>query len=131
MFGKIKKAANAVSETMGDAVGAGFDRLKGPLEDLTSASGAFEQLGYRVGQIELEFSLPPHIIVHFLHETSVGDEAFQAVLANNAENRTFCIVVGLLRQTNHLIDRVKIKGRRLCEVEVSLGIIPSVKLKYS
>jgi hypothetical protein len=131
MLNRIKQAASSAAGSVGDAVTAGFDRLKKPLEDLTASSEALEQLGYKLGQIELEFSLPPHVIVHLLRETVVHDEAFQAALANHADNRTFCIVAGLLRQANHLVDRVAVKGRRMCEVEVSLGIIPSVKLKYA
>jgi hypothetical protein len=142
MLDKIKRAANAVSGTMGDAVSAvsstvtdtissGFEKLQGPVNDLAAASDAMTKIGYRIGEIELEFTLPPRIIVHLHREASVHDEAFQAVLANNADNRTFCIVVAMLRQTNRVMDRVQIKGRRLHEVEVSLGLIPSVKLKYA
>jgi hypothetical protein len=131
MLDKIKKAAGAVTGTMTDALGAGFEKLKAPLDDLAGSSEALEQLGYRVGDIELEFSLPPRIILHLLRERVVSDEAFQAALANHAANRTFCLVAGLLRQTNRVVDRVQIKGRRLHEVEVALGIIPSVKLKYA
>ncbi len=130
MFNKIKNAASAVSGTMSDALGAGFERLKAPLDELAGSSEALEQLGYRVGEIELEFTLPPRIIVHLLRESIVHDEAFQAALANHASNRTFCLVVGLLRQANRVVDRVPIKSRLLREVEVALGIIPSVKLKY-
>jgi hypothetical protein len=131
MFDKIKQAAGAVTGTMTDVLGAGFEKLKGPLDELAGSSEALEKLGYRVGEIELEFSLPPRILVHLLRESVVHDEAFQAALANHADNRTFCLVVGLLRQTNRVVDRVPIKGRRLREVEVALGIIPSVKLKYA
>jgi hypothetical protein len=131
MFSSIKKAASAVSGTVGDAFNAGFEKLKVPLDELASASGALASLGYRVGDIDLEFTLPPRIVVHLHHEAVVGDEAFQAALANHADNRTFCLVASLLRQTNRTVDRVQLKGRRLAEVELALGIIPSVKLKYS
>jgi hypothetical protein len=131
MFERIKKAASVVSAPLSDAVGAGFEKLKAPLDELSLASGALAEVGYSVGEIELEFSLPPRIIVHLHRETTVHDEAFQAALANHADNRTFCIVVGLLRQANRVVDRVQIKGRRLHEVEVALGLIPSVKLKYA
>jgi hypothetical protein len=142
MLDRIKKAANAVSGTVGDAVGAvsstvsdavssGFEKLQGPLNDLAGTPEAMAKIGYRIGDIELEFTLPPKIIIHLHREAIVHDEAYQAVLANNADNRTFCIVVGLLRQTNRIIDKVQIKGRRLHAVEVSLGLIPSVKLKYA
>jgi hypothetical protein len=131
MLDKIKKAAGVVAGTMTDALGAGFDKLKGPLDELAASSEALEKLGYRVGEIELEFSLPPRIIVHLVREAVVSDEAFQAALANNAANRTFCLVTGLLRQANRVVDKVQIKGRRMSEVEVGLGIIPSVRLKYA
>jgi hypothetical protein len=131
MLSSIMKAASAVSGTVTDAFGAGFEKLKGPLDDLASASDALGSLGYRIGDIELEFTLPPRIIVHLHREATVGDEAFQAALANHADNRTFCLVATLLRQTNRTVDRVQIKGRRLAEVEVALGLIPSVKLKYA
>jgi hypothetical protein len=131
MLNRIKQVASSVSESVGDVLNVGFDRVKKPLDDLAATSGSLEQLGYKVGQIELEFSLPPHLIVHLLRERIVHDEAFQAALANHADNRTFCIVANMLRQANQMVDRVPVQGRRLCEVEVSLGIIPSVKLKYA
>jgi hypothetical protein len=131
MFGHFKKAARAVKDKVGDLLGAGFDKLKAPLEELSASSGELEKVGYRVGEIELECSLPPRIILHLIRQADATDEAFQAVLANQAGNRTFCTLVGLLRQTNRMLTTVSLKGRRLHEVEVGLGLIPSVRLKYA
>jgi hypothetical protein len=131
MFGKLRTATQVVKDKVGDALGMGWDKVKAQLDDLAQASGALEQVGYKIGDIDLEFTVPPRVHIHLTREAAVHDEVFQAVLANNAGNRTFCLVVGLLRQTNRLLDKVTIKGRRLREVEVGLGLIPSVKLKYA
>jgi hypothetical protein len=131
MLGKIGQAAKAVTDKVGDVFGAGFDKVKAQLDELAAASGALAQVGYRFGDIDVEVSIPPRLTVHLIREHDATDEAFQAVLANNAGNRTFCIVVGLLRQANRLVSRVTIKGRRLHAVEVGLGLIPSIKLKYA
>jgi hypothetical protein len=130
MFTQIKKAANAVAESMTDAVSAGFDKLQAPLNDLAATSDSLATIGYRLGDVELELTIPPRIAVHLHREKRVHDEAFQGVLANNQGNRTLCTVVRLLWQTNRVIDRMPLKGRQLHEVEIGLGLIPSVKLKY-
>jgi hypothetical protein len=131
MLGKIKQAAQAVTGAVSDTVGNGLDKLQGQVEEFLAASQSLPHVGYRVGDIELEVSLPPRFIVHFSREGSAPDEAFQAVLANHRDNRTFCLVVNLLRQANRLLDKVKMPNRRLYDVEVSLGIIPGVRLRYA
>ena len=131
MLDKIKSAARAVTDKVGDFVGAGWDRLKAQVDELAAASPALEQVGYRVGEIELELAFPPRLIVHLSRFADAHDEAFQAVLANHSGNATFCAVVRLLRQTNRMLGKVQIKGRRLREVEVSLGLPPAVRVKYA
>jgi hypothetical protein len=131
MLDRIRGAAKAVTDKVGDVLGAGWDRLKGQIDELAAASPALGQIGYRIGEIDLEFTIPPRLVVHLARFADAGDEAFQAVLANHADNATFCAVVRLLRQTNRVLGRVQIKGRRLREVEVSLGLPPSVRARYA
>jgi hypothetical protein len=129
-IGTIRTATQAIKDRVGDALGMGWEKVKGQLDELAQSSAAMEQVGYKIGDIDLEFTVPPRVHVHLTREADINDEVFQAVLANNAGNRTFCLVVGMLRQTNRLLGGVTIKGRKLREVEVGLGLIPSVKLKY-
>ena len=104
-----RKRQNAVSGTVGDAVGdevssTVMQRVKLGIREVTRAlerpighvGGDGEDRLSHPGEIELEFTLPPRIIVHLHRESSAHDEAFQAVMANNADNRTFCIVASLL-----------------------------------
>jgi hypothetical protein len=131
MLERIKGAAKSVKDKVGGLVGGGLDTLKGQVEELSDASPALAQLGYHLAEIDLELGILPRVVVHLGRDQAVTDEAFQAVLANHAEKRTFCILVGLLRQANALVDKVQFKGRCLSGVEVSLGLPPSLKLKYT
>jgi hypothetical protein len=77
MLGKIKGAAKAVASVAGGTLGAGFEMLKAPLEELSAASPELERIGYRVREIELVCALLPRIVVHLSREATVHDEPFQ------------------------------------------------------
>jgi hypothetical protein len=64
-------------------VGSGVERVQAQVEEFSAAAQALEQVGYRLGEVELELSIPPRFIVHLHREAGVTDEAFQAVLANS------------------------------------------------
>jgi hypothetical protein len=130
MLGRIKDAARAVAGMAGDTLGAGFDKLRGPLDDLSAASHEFERIGYRLQEIEVVCTLLPRIVVYLSREASVNEDVFGAVLAAQAENQTFQTVAGLLRHVDRLLDRVKVKGRRCTGLAVELGVPPCLRLMY-
>jgi hypothetical protein len=131
MFGKIKDAARVVASVAGETIGAGFETLKGPLDELSAASPDLERIGYRVKEIELVCSLLPRIVVYLARDGAVSEETVQAVLAAHPGNRTFSTLVGLLRQADRLLDRVKLKGRRCTGLAVELGVPPCVRVMYT
>ncbi len=130
MFAKIKDAARAVASVAGDSLGAGLEKLKGPLDELSAASPAFERIGFRIREIELVCSLLPRIVVYLDREASVSEDVYQAVLAAHPDNQTFRSVAGLLRQADRLLDKVEIKGRRCTGLAVELGVPPCLRLMY-
>jgi hypothetical protein len=131
MFGKIKATAKAVAGRTGDVLAAGFEKLKGPVDELSAASPDLEQVGYQVAEIELECGLIPRVIVHLSRQFDAGPEAFQAALASHAGNRTFCSLVRLLRQAERVVGKVQFRGRRCTGLAVELGIPPCVRLRYA
>jgi hypothetical protein len=130
MLDKLKSAAMAVSNLAGDALTAGVEKLKGSLDELSAASGDLEQVGYRIGQIELVASIPPRIVL-FLTRLGTGTtEAYQAILARHANNTTLRTVVSMLQLGDKLIERVPLKGRRCTQLVVELSVPPTVRLVY-
>ena len=88
MLDKIKSAAKAVADIAGDTVGAGFEKVKGPLNELSAGAPDLERVGYRVGEIEVVLTLPPRLVLYLSREAPATEEAFQALLANYANNQT-------------------------------------------
>jgi hypothetical protein len=131
MFGKIKSAVQAVAGAASDAVGAGFEKLKAPLDELSAVSPELERVGYTVREIELVAALLPRIVIHFTRGTPAGEEAYQALLANHPNNGTLGTVVGLLRQADRLLVKVELKGRRCTGLAVELGIPPCLRMMYT
>ncbi|MFL6111156.1 MAG: hypothetical protein ACJ786_07380 [Catenulispora sp.] len=123
--------ARAVADRAGGALAAGAETLKGSVGELTAAGPDLERVGYRLGDVELVVTIVPRLVVYLTRVAAVGDEAFQAVLADHPNERTFRTLVGLLRQANRILGRVELRGRRCTGLTVELGVPPAIRLVYA
>jgi hypothetical protein len=124
-------AAGAVAGAAGDLFNAGIDKLKEWVDDISAASPQLQAVGYRVADIQLELSLTPRVVVELVREADVPDEAFQAVLANHAANKTLGTLVRMIQQARRVEKRVPLKGRRFRSLEVELGLPPAARMRYA
>jgi hypothetical protein len=135
MLKKIKDAAGAAASAMGNAVsgilGAGVDKLTGWVDDIAAASPHLQAVGYRVGNLKLELSLTPRVIVELVKEADVPDEAFQAVLANHPGNKTLRTLVKMIQQARRVEAKIRLTGHRFVALEVELGLPPAVRMRYA
>src|SRR5437764_9234743 len=97
MFRRIRSAVGAVTGLAGDAMAAGVEKCKMPLDELAAAAPALEQLGYRVREIELELGISPRILIHLDRDHAPGAEAFQAAQANFAGRKTILTLLKLIQ----------------------------------
>jgi hypothetical protein len=130
LFKKAKDAAGALAGKAGEVLGAGVDKLKTVIDEVSASSPYLREVGYTLSEIELQLSLIPCVILHLLKERDVPDEAFDAVLTNHADRKTLCTVVRLVRQANYVQEKIQLKSRRFKELEVTLSLPPSLRLKY-
>src|SRR5262245_27167610 len=128
MFDRIKSAVGAVRELAQDAVEAGVEKSKAQLDELAAVAPALEQLGYRIGEIELAVSVPPSILVHMTRESAPSAEAFQAAQANFAGRSTILTVLKLIQLAEWTQAKVPLKGRRYVGLVAELGLPPVVRL---
>jgi hypothetical protein len=135
MLNKIKDAAGAAASAVGNAVsgvfGAGVDKLAGWVDDIAAASPHLQSVGYRVGNLQLELSLTPRVIVELIKEADVHDEAFQAVLANHPTNKTLRTLVKMIQQARRVEKKIHLTGHRFAALEVELGLPPAVRMRYA
>jgi hypothetical protein len=130
VFDKVKAAAGAVANKAGDILNYGIDKVKAVMDEIAATSPYLQEVGYRVTDLELEVAISPKVIVHLVREAEVSEEAFEASLATHAESKTFCTLVKLLRQANHIQAKIQPKDRIFKGLEVCLGIPPSFRMKY-
>jgi hypothetical protein len=135
MLNKIKDvagaAASAVGNTLSGIFGAGVDKVAGWVDDISAASPHLRAIGYRVRNLQLELSLTPRVIVELVKEAEVPDEAFQAVLANHAGNKTLVTLVKMIQQARRAEAKIRLTGHRYVALEVELGLPPAVRMKYA
>jgi hypothetical protein len=135
VLNKIKNAAGAAASAVGSAVsgilGAGVDKLAHWVDEISAASPHLRAVGYRVGNLQLELSLTPRVIVELVKEADVHDEAFQAVLANHAGNKTLCTLVKMIQQARRVEAKIRLTGHRFAALEVELGLPPGMRMRYA
>jgi hypothetical protein len=135
MLNKIKDAAGAAASAVGNAVsgifGSGVDKLAEWVDDISAASPHLRAVGYRVGDLKLELSLTPRVVVELIKEADVHDEAFQAVLANHSGNKTLYTLVKMIQQARRVEAKIRLKEHRFVALEVELGLPPAVRMRYA
>ncbi|MCI0463708.1 MAG: hypothetical protein L0Z62_42780 [Gemmataceae bacterium] len=128
--GAASSAAGTVAGATGTLLNAGIDKLKEWVDEVSAASPLLKDVGFEVGDIQLELSLKPRVLVRLIRQADAPDEAFQAVLANHSGNKTLGILVRMIQQARRMEKRIPIKGRRFQSLEVEMGLPPAARMCY-
>jgi len=107
------------------------DKLKAIFEEVANASALIKEAGYELDEIEIELSLPPKLISHYCFLEDVCDEKKQDLLEQTKENKLIHLVLKSLFNASTLQSSMKIGKYKMFEVEIEIGIIPSVKIKFN
>ena len=120
-----------VANTFGQITGYGADKLEETAERLNSVLPYIERAGFRVIEIEVNMGVTPAIIPH-VQVDDVLPKAERPALMAELEGRPFA--TGILSSLFRAADfgkRIDLKGFDFFEIEIELGVIPSVTVKYA
>ena len=121
------------------------DRVLGPIKALRSASGGkfeelverfnkmvplIEQAGFNVSEIVVVMSVPPGLTVHVTPGDLLEGEERQAFFDSIAEHKMSCRVIRSLFRATEFGNDVRFEGFGFYEVELEVGLIPSVNVKF-
>jgi hypothetical protein len=129
-LGKMKGVAGDLASKAGDLKDIGVEKIKATVEELNTTLPYVREVGYSVTRVGIELALAPKIVVSLYKVFDVEAERFDAVLKELAQYKVFCTVLGALRQVNNLQAKIQFQGRCLKEVEIELGLPPSVKMVF-
>lgn len=119
-----------VANTFGQATGYGADKLEETAEKLNIVLPYIERAGFRVTEIEVNMGITPALIPH----VQVGDvlpKAERQPLMDELKGRKFA--TGILSSLFRAADfgkRIDLKGFNFFEIEIEVGVIPSITVKY-
>ncbi len=119
-----------VSGAVGQITGYGADKLEETAERLNGVLPYIERAGFRVTEIEVNMGVTPAVIPH-VRVYDVLPKAERPALMAELKGRTFA--TGILNSLFRAADfdkRIDLKGFDFFEIEIELGIIPSITVKY-
>lgn len=120
-----------ISDTLDQAKGYGADKLEETAERLNGALPYIERAGFHVTEIEVLMGITPALIPHVQVRKVLQGEAREALLAEVAEFKLTGRIIGSLFRAADFGRRVDLKGFEFFEIEIEVGIIPSIKVKYA
>jgi len=122
-----------------------FDRILGPVKALKTASTdkfeemverfnsmvpLIEQAGFVVSEIEVLMSVPPSLRVHVMPGDLLTGEERDAFFARIADHKMSTRVIKSLFRAKEIGGDISFAGFGFYEIELEVGIIPSVNVKF-
>ena len=130
IIGKAKQTADDFkerAEVVSDKVAESVNKV---LDELNAATPSLVKAGYQLDEVEIEVGVPPKLIPRFSICQSQPDSSEQITeeLKNNRIGRN--ILKGL-NAANILQSRLTVPNMKFSHIEIEIGVVPTVKLRYS
>ncbi|MDQ6954663.1 MAG: hypothetical protein Q9M20_04395 [Mariprofundaceae bacterium] len=124
----VGKFSTLTSNTIGNVLDA--DLSVGALvKDFNAARPLLKKAGYSLTELEVSLSIPPKLIPHFYHDPKVHLD-LKKVLASLEGNHIGTVVMVALAEASELQKELEVSGLKFSHIEIELGPIPTLKLKY-
>lgn len=118
-------------EELNRATNVGTDKLAAMFKEVGNSSGLISEAGYELDEIEVELSMPPKLIPHFIFKEVISEEKRQELLTRTADNKLMNLLLKSLFKASTLQSSLRMGTFQMFEVEIEIGIIPAVKLKFN
>jgi hypothetical protein len=107
----------------------GAEKLQETMAAFQSALPALRRAGYEMREFEIELGLTPKIIAHFMpaatHDAAVA-EAREAL----KDNKIGAAMLSVLARAGEVHRQIKAPGFTCAHMEIDVGLLPAVRLRY-
>ena len=133
--------ANALDDLLGDAKkkgseiwsnikSSGKDKLKKGIQHLNDGLPEIEEAGFVLTRLDVDIALLPRLFARFKQVRMINDEEQESIIAKTKKNKFLnFILIGLFKAVDVKND-VDIDNMDLKEIELEIGLTPSVKLIF-
>ena len=126
----LDDAKKKSSEIWSNIKDSSKEKLKKGIQKLNKALPDIEAAGFVLIRLDVDISLLPRIFARFKQVHEIGDEEQKKILAKTKKNKFLnFILIGLFKAVA-IKDEVNIDNVALKEIELEIGLTPSVKLIF-
>lgn len=119
-----------ISETLDQIKGFGASKLEEIVERFNAALPFVERAGFHVTEIEVELGVNPKVIPHMVLDRHIPDDERALLMEEIAGRKMVSVIVSSLFKAADFGERIDFTGHRFFEIEIEVGIIPAVKIKF-
>lgn len=124
-----KGIAALPGEKLAELKSFGAEKVQETLGAFLSALPALKQAGYDLREFEIELGLTPKVIAHFMPHP-VTDEDIAVARETLKDNKIGASMLSVLRRAGDMHRQIKAPGFECAHMEIDVGIIPAVRLRY-
>lgn len=107
----------------------GAEKLDQTMAAFLSALPALRRAGYELREFEVELGITPKIIAHFMPAPAT-DEDIAAARELLKDNKIGASMLAVLRRAGDAHRQIKVPGFVCAHMEIDVGVIPAVRLRY-
>ncbi len=127
LLGDAKKKSSEIWSTIKSA---GKEKLKNGIENLNDALPEIEEAGFILIRLDVDIAFLPRLFARFKQVRSISDEERETILTKTKNNKFLNIILLGLFKAVDIKNEVKINNMDLKEIELEIGLTPSVKLIF-
>lgn len=124
-----KGLAALPGEKLAELRAYGEEKLDQTMVAFRRALPALRQAGYQMREFEIELGITPKIIAHFMPSEATEEDlaAAREALKDNAIGSS---MLSVLKRAGDAHKRFKLLGFNCAHIEIDVGVIPAVRLRY-
>ena len=129
IIGKAKQTADDFKERAEVVSDKVTDSVNKVLDELNSATPSLVKAGYQLDEVEIEIGVPPKLIPRFSICQSQPNSSEQ-ITEELKKNRIGRNVLKGLNAANSLQSKLTVPNMEFSHIEIEIGVVPTVKLRY-
>ena len=134
IFDKAKQSLTSVKDgaigKMSEIKDIGSDKINQILEDFESAKPHLKKAGFTLVELKVDIGISPVVTPNFKCE-EVTQEAIDQALSEIESNKIGKNILNMLIKASEMQKTIKMKQMFFSGVEVEIGVMPKVKIKYT
>ena len=129
LVNKAKDAAGAATDSVASMRDVGTDKIAETIESFRRSLPHLKGAGYELTEFEVELGIPPKLSPHFKYSAKSESDIAHAIEALKGNTLGTIVLTGLTK-AGAIQQKIAVGGCSFTHIEIELGLIPTVKLKY-